>query len=52
MTKDKFDLLSISYFIMKKEASPGARHGKSEEQCDHHLAKTTKSEKQTIQVYS
>ena len=38
MTKEKFDLLSIPYFSIKKGASRGARHGKSEEQCAYHQA--------------
>ena len=39
MTKEKFDLLSAPFFIKKKGAFCGARHEKSEEQCDHHQAK-------------
>ena len=36
MTKEKFDWLSVPYFLIKEGASRGARHGKSEEQYDHH----------------
>ena len=35
MTKERFDLLSILYYIMKMGQSRGAKHGTSQEQCDH-----------------
>ena len=43
MTKEKFDLLSIPCFIsvvpkIKMGASRGAKHGESQEQCDHFKA--------------
>ena len=35
----KFDWLSILHFVINQWSSRGARHGRYEEQCDHHQAK-------------
>ena len=38
LTKEKFDASSKPYYVIKMEKSQGAKHGKSQEQCDNFKA--------------
>ena len=38
LNKDRFDVLSIPHYVIKKGPSPGARHGNTEKQIVYHAA--------------
>ena len=41
LTKEKFDSLSIPYFVIKKGSYLGARHGKTDDQRQYHQVKVS-----------
>ena len=52
LTKEKFDLLSIPYFVDKERVTSGSRHG-TDEQSEYYQAKVSlrTNEQQTFRVY-